>query len=108
MTVTTESGGRQNAFPNETRPYIDESASYEGYPQNAEKVNGRWAMIGIVALLVHMLPQVKLYQVFSNGSRTPILEIRREDQWSSRNARFSNRHNQLRSIRSDSTRFLLK
>ena len=29
MTVTTESGGRQNAFPNETRPYIDESASYE-------------------------------------------------------------------------------
>ena len=28
MTVTTESGGRQNAFPNETRPYIDESASY--------------------------------------------------------------------------------
>ena len=27
MTVTTESGGRQNAFPNETRPYIDESAS---------------------------------------------------------------------------------
>ena len=51
MTVTTESGGRQNAFPNETRPYIDESASYEGYPQNAEKVNGRWAMIGFVALI---------------------------------------------------------
>ena len=49
MTVTTESGGRQNGFPNETRPYIDESASYEGYPQNAEKVNGRWAMIGLVA-----------------------------------------------------------
>ena len=22
MTVTTESGGRQNAFPTETRPYI--------------------------------------------------------------------------------------
>ena len=42
MTVTTESGGRQNAFPTETRPYIDESVSYEGYPQNAEKVNGRW------------------------------------------------------------------
>ena len=49
--VTTESGGRQNMFPSETRPYIDESASYEGYPQNAEKVNGRWAMIGFVALL---------------------------------------------------------
>ena len=49
--VTTESGGRQNMFPTETRPYIDESVSYDGYPQNAEKVNGRWAMIGFVALL---------------------------------------------------------
>ena len=49
--VTTESGGRQNMFPSETRPYIDDSVSYEGYPQNAEKVNGRWAMIGLVALL---------------------------------------------------------
>ena len=28
MTVTTESGGRQNAFPTETRPYVDESVSY--------------------------------------------------------------------------------
>ena len=51
MTVTTESGGRQNAFPTETRPYIDESVSYEGYPHNAEKVNGRWAIICMVALL---------------------------------------------------------
>ena len=49
--VTTESGGRQNMFPSETRPYIDESVSYDGYPQNAEKVNGRWAMIGFIALL---------------------------------------------------------
>ena len=49
--VTTESGGRQNMFPSETRPYIDESVSYVSYPQNAEKVNGRWAMIGFVALL---------------------------------------------------------
>ena len=49
--VTTESGGRQNMFPSETRPYIDESVSYDSYPQNAEKVNGRWAMVGFVALL---------------------------------------------------------
>ena len=49
--VTTESGGRQNMFPSETRPYIDDSVSYDGYPQNAEKVNGRWAMIGFVALI---------------------------------------------------------
>ena len=75
-TTTTESGGRQNAFPTETRPYIDESVSYEGYPQNAEKVNGRWAMIGFVALLGAYVTTGQSYQVFSNGSRTPILEIR--------------------------------
>ena len=61
MTVTTESGGRQNAFPNETRPYIDDSVSYEGYPQNAEKVNGRWAMIGFVALLGAYITTCLLY-----------------------------------------------
>ena len=48
MTTTTESGGRQNMFPSETRPYIDDSVSYDGYPQNAEKVNGRLAMLGLV------------------------------------------------------------
>ena len=51
MTTVTESGGRQNIYSVEPRPYIDESVSYEGYPQNAEKVNGRWAMIGFVALI---------------------------------------------------------
>ena len=49
--ITTESGGRQNIFPNEPRPYVDQSVPYEGYPQNAEKNNGRWAMIGFVALI---------------------------------------------------------
>ena len=49
--VVTESGGRQNMYPTEPRPYIDETVSYDGYPQNAEKVNGRWAMVGFVALL---------------------------------------------------------
>ena len=45
--VTTESGGRQNMFPSETRPYIDESVSYDGYPQNAEKlmVDGLWLVL---------------------------------------------------------------
>ena len=42
---------------------------------------------------VHTQLQVKSYQVSSNGFYTPILEIRREDQWSSRNARSSDRHN---------------
>ena len=49
MTVTTESGGRQNMYPTDVRPYIDESISYESYAKNAEKINGRWAMLGLVA-----------------------------------------------------------
>ena len=51
MTTVTEGGGRQNMYPTETVSYIDETIYYEGYPQNAEKVNGRWAMIGFVALI---------------------------------------------------------
>ena len=51
MTTVTEGGGRHNMYPTETRSYVDESISYEGYPQNAEKVNGRWAMIGFIALI---------------------------------------------------------
>ena len=38
-------------FPTEIPSYIDESVSYESYPQNAEKVNGRWAMVGFAALV---------------------------------------------------------
>ena len=55
MTTTTESGGRQNMFPTETRPYIDEN--YEGYGRNAEKLNGRLAMLGLVADLYLTLLQ---------------------------------------------------
>ena len=48
--ITTESG-EGKICTTEPRPYVDQSVSYDGYPQNAEKVNGRWAMIGLVALL---------------------------------------------------------
>ena len=51
MTTTTESGGRQNMFPTETRPYLDES--YEGYGPNAEKLNGRLAMLGCLGYIAH-------------------------------------------------------
>ena len=49
MTTVTESGGRQNIYSNEPLPEID--PNYEGYIEEAEKANGRWAMIGFVALL---------------------------------------------------------
>ena len=48
MTQVTESGGRQNIYSIEPRPQVD--PNYVGYPEDAEKVNGRWAMLGIVAL----------------------------------------------------------
>ena len=46
--ITTESGGRQNMFPTEVKTQLVEE--YTSYPAEAEKTNGRWAMIGLVAL----------------------------------------------------------
>ena len=48
MTQITESGGRQNIFPTEPAVLVD--SNYTSYPEDAEKVNGRWAMIGFIAL----------------------------------------------------------
>ena len=48
---TTTEYGKQNMFGAEVAPWVDEHDNYEGYAVNAEKTNGRWAMIGIVALL---------------------------------------------------------
>ena len=47
-TVITEYG-KQNIFAKETLPQLVEN--YSTYQEEAEKANGRWAMIGIVALL---------------------------------------------------------
>ena len=49
MTKVTESGGRQNIYSVEPSPKLDEN--YVGYPEDAEKVNGRWAMLGFIALI---------------------------------------------------------
>ena len=46
--VVTEYG-KQNMFAYE--PPIQLEESYSNYPQEAEKTNGRWAMIGFIALL---------------------------------------------------------
>ena len=49
MTQVTESGGRQNIYSVEPLTQVDEN--YIGYPEDAEKVNGRWAMMGFIALV---------------------------------------------------------
>ena len=40
--------GKQNIFANESPMQIEEN--YSNHPEEAEKTNGRWAMIGMVAL----------------------------------------------------------
>ncbi len=47
--VSTEDGGRQNIFASEARPQLVEN--YSNASAEAEKVNGRWAMIGFVAAI---------------------------------------------------------
>ena len=47
MTTVTESGGRQNMYPTQVQTRLVEN--YEGYGPNAEKLNGRLAMLGLVA-----------------------------------------------------------
>ncbi len=50
-TVTTEDGGRLNAFATEPRMEVVDVESGWGFHERAEKLNGRMAMLGFVALL---------------------------------------------------------
>ena len=47
--ITTESGNRQNIFPIESQPELIENHS--GFTKDAEKANGRLAMVGVIALI---------------------------------------------------------
>ena len=47
--ITTEEGGRQNMFATEAR--LQAAENYSSYSVEAEKANGRWAMIGIIAAM---------------------------------------------------------
>ena len=49
--VTTEDGGRLNAFATEPRMEVVDVESGWGFHERAEKLNGRMAMLGFVALL---------------------------------------------------------
>ena len=56
MTVTTEDGGRTNLYATEPTMYMTKEDldryGIETHSEKAEKMNGRFAMIGIVAGLV--------------------------------------------------------
>ena len=49
MTKVTEGGGTQDAKSFESPASVE--STFIDYPKDAEKVNGRWAMLGLVALL---------------------------------------------------------
>ena len=50
-TVTTEDGGRLNAFASEPRMQVVKADEGWGFHERAEKLNGRMAMLGFIALL---------------------------------------------------------
>lgn len=51
-TVTTEDGGRLNAFATEPRMEVVSADRGWGFHERAEKLNGRLAMLGFIALLI--------------------------------------------------------
>jgi len=58
MTVTTEDGGRTNMYAIEPQMYIDPKVEeqlmrdeFETHNEKAERLNGRFAMMGIIAAL---------------------------------------------------------
>ena len=56
MTVTTNERGQQNMFATEPTMYMtdEDRARYgiESHAERAEKLNGRWAMMGFAAAVI--------------------------------------------------------
>ena len=59
MTITTNERGEQNMFAKEPKMYITEEDmqqnKLETYAERAEKMNGRFAMMGFVAAVISYL-----------------------------------------------------
>lgn len=60
MTITTNEHGQQNMFAKEPEMYIDSEIqeqmnkdTYETHNERAEKLNGRLAMIGVMAAIMN-------------------------------------------------------
>jgi hypothetical protein len=56
MTITTDDRGKQNLFAKEPEMYVSptdaEKYALETYAERAEKLNGRFSMIGFVSAVV--------------------------------------------------------
>lgn len=61
MTVTTNEFGQQNMWAKEPKMYIDPKDALETTWERAEKANGRWAMMGIVAGLLSYVATGKFF-----------------------------------------------
>jgi hypothetical protein len=65
MTVTTNERGQMNMFAKEPSMYMTkedlERYGIEPYAEKAEKMNGRWAMVGFVAAIISYASTGKLF-----------------------------------------------
>ena len=65
MTVTTNERGQMNMFAKEPSMYMTkedlERYGIEPYAEKAEKMNGRWAMVGFVAGIISYASTGKLF-----------------------------------------------
>ena len=65
MTVTTNDRGQQNMFAQEPTMYITEKDmqqnEVETYAERAEKLNGRFAMMGFVAAVISYVTTGSLF-----------------------------------------------
>ena len=65
MTITTNERGEQNMFAQEPKMYITEKDmqqnEVETYAERAEKMNGRFAMMGFVAAVISYLTTGHLF-----------------------------------------------
>jgi hypothetical protein len=65
MTVTTNERGQMNMFAKEPSMYMTkedlERYGIEPYAEKAEKMNGRWAMLGFIAAIISYASTGKLF-----------------------------------------------
>jgi len=65
MTVTKNEFGQMNIFAKEPSMYMTKEAleryGIEPYAEKAEKMNGRWAMLGIISGLISYAATGKLF-----------------------------------------------